>query len=184
MPVVLAGAIVNGKPNFMTVGWITRCSHNPPRLAMGINKAHHTPAGILEHGEFSICQPRRDMVELTDWCGIVSGRRTDKAAPFTIQYGTLAHAPLIAECPLCIECRLVQTVDQPHHHIFIGEIVAARCCPDCLTGGKPDTSKLDPLLLTMPENRYYRLGGTVGDAWSLGKALKPSQGKATESSAG
>ncbi len=47
MPVVLLGAEVQGKPNFMTVGWVSRVNFKPPMIAVGINKAHYTPGGIL-----------------------------------------------------------------------------------------------------------------------------------------
>ena len=50
MPVVLVGAMIKGKPNFMAVDWVSRVNANPPMLAIGINKAHHTPEGIKENG--------------------------------------------------------------------------------------------------------------------------------------
>jgi hypothetical protein len=38
--------------------------------------------------------------------------------------------------------------------------------------GKPDFPAIDPLFLTMPDNRYWTLGKYAGDAWSAGKNLK------------
>jgi hypothetical protein len=37
--------------------------------------------------------------------------------------------------------------------------------------GKPDFPEIDPLFLTMPDNRYWTLGKHAGDAWSAGKKL-------------
>lgn len=172
MPVVLVGTVVAGRANFMAVGWITRVNGQPPMVAIGINNRHHTVAGILEHGEFSICHPRAGQVEVVDYCGLVSGRKTDKAKLFDVQYKTLQHAPLIAQCPLNYACRLVQDVALPSHHCFIAEIVEVWSDEAVLTDGHPDMTKLDPLLLTMPDNRYYRTGQPVAQAWSVGKALK------------
>ena len=75
MPVVLVGAIVMGKPNFMAVGWISRVNANPPMLAIGINKAHHTSKGIKENETFSVNIPSADMLDRVDHCGLVSGKR-------------------------------------------------------------------------------------------------------------
>jgi flavin reductase (DIM6/NTAB) family NADH-FMN oxidoreductase RutF len=101
MPVVLVGAIANGKPNFMAVGWVSRVNANPPMLAIGINKAHHTPEGIKENGTFSVNVPRANMVDKVDYCGLVSGKKDDKARLFQVFYGDLKTAPMINECPIC-----------------------------------------------------------------------------------
>jgi flavin reductase (DIM6/NTAB) family NADH-FMN oxidoreductase RutF len=74
MPVTLVGANVGGKANFMTVAWITRVNTRPPMLALAINRARHTHLGIRETETFSVCLPSADMVENTDYCGLVSGR--------------------------------------------------------------------------------------------------------------
>jgi flavin reductase (DIM6/NTAB) family NADH-FMN oxidoreductase RutF len=173
MPVTLLGTMADGKPNFMTLGWITRINFQPPMLAMGVHGSHLSPESVLEHKEFSICHPRADMLELADYVGLVSGKRTDKSGLFTTFSGELENAPMIEECPLCMECRLVEHVQLPSNHLFVGEIVAAYCDENCLDAeGRPDIAKLDPLLLTMPDNGYYRVGEYLGKAWSAGKALK------------
>jgi len=67
----------------------------------------------------------------------------------------------------------VHDVELPSNHCFIGEIVAAWADEACLTDGQPDLQKMDPLLLTMPDNRYHSVGQPLARAWSIGKALKP-----------
>jgi flavin reductase (DIM6/NTAB) family NADH-FMN oxidoreductase RutF len=119
MPLVLVGTEVGGKPNFMTVGWVSRVNFKPPMIAISINKAHHTPKGILENGAFSINVPTRSMVEVTDYCGLVSGRTADKSELFRTFYGELQGTPMIAECPLNMVCKLVDTVDLPSNFLFM-----------------------------------------------------------------
>jgi hypothetical protein len=46
MPVFLVGTMVEGNPNFMTGGWVSRVNSKPPMIATAINKAHYTPKGI------------------------------------------------------------------------------------------------------------------------------------------
>jgi len=40
-----------------------------------------------------------------------------------------------------------------------------------LSDGRVDTWKLQPLVLTRPDNMYWALGEAVGPAWEIGKAL-------------
>ncbi len=172
MPVTLLGANVQGKPNFMALGWVSRVNANPPMIGCGVGRHHYTTAGIKENRTFSINVPDRAMMEKTDYCGIVSGEQTDKAGLFSVFYGGLKTAPMIRECPVCLECRLVQGVNYPTNEFFIGEIVESYTEERYLTDGKPDMKKIDPLLLSMPDNRYWTLGEHAGDAWKSGKDLK------------
>ncbi|MCU0571596.1 MAG: flavin reductase family protein [Syntrophobacteraceae bacterium] len=172
MPVVLVGTLVDGKPNFMTVGWVSRVNFKPPLLAIAVNHAHHTAAGVRQSGTFSVNIPSMDMIEATDYCGLVSGRSTDKSALFEVFYGATESAPMIAQCPLNIECRLHQTVDLPSNHLFIGEIIEAYAEPRFLKDGRPDIKTMNPFVLTMPDNGYWAVGERLAQAWSVGKQLK------------
>ena len=172
MPVVLVGANVGGKANFMAVGWVSRVNAAPPMLAIGIFNKQYTNEGVRANGTFSVCFPDRGLVEKADYCGMVSGSRVDKSTLFDVFYGETETAPMIRECPLNLECRLVHTVELPTNNLYIGEIVASFADERCLTEGKLDVKKLDPLLLTMPDNRYWAVGDFAGDAWEAGKRLK------------
>ncbi len=168
MPCSLVGAKVAGKPNYLTVAWFTMVNPDPPYVALAMNRAHYTNAGIKENKTFSLNLPSAEMVEAMDYCGIVSGRKADKSGVFETFYGKLETAPMIQECPLCLECRLVQTVNLPAEELFIGEVIAGYCEESCLTEGVPDLRKINPLLLT-PDRRYLSLGKEVGGAWEIGK---------------
>lgn len=171
MPVVLAGSIVNGKPNFMTVGWVSRVNYQPPMIAVSLGP-HLTNQGILEKKVFSINIPDLSLMEKTDYCGLFSGKKVDKSQIFDVFYGELAGAPLIRECPVSMACRLHETIKLPVNMLFIGEIVEAYCEEACLTDGKPDIQKIKPFTLTMPDNHYWGVGELAGKAWRVGAALK------------
>jgi flavin reductase (DIM6/NTAB) family NADH-FMN oxidoreductase RutF len=172
MPVSLVGSLVDGRPNFMAVGWVSRVNHKPPIVAVALNQRHHTPKGIQENQAFSVNIPSLDLMEKTDYCGLVSGRDVDKSAVFEIFYGELKTAPMIKECPLCLECKLLQVVPLPTNSLFLGEIVAAYTEDRFLTDGKPDIRKMNPFVLTMPDNNYWKVGEHAGSAWSIGRKLK------------
>jgi flavin reductase (DIM6/NTAB) family NADH-FMN oxidoreductase RutF len=173
MPTVLAGAMVDGKPNFNTIAHVGILNAAPPHhISLSMARMHYTNRGIREHGQFSVNIPSQDLVVETDYCGIVSGKRTDKSKLFDVFFGTLPHAPLISQCPICMECRLDQTVELPTHEVFVGVVVETHCDETVLTGGKVDLAKVRPLLFDMSTRKYWSIGSAVGDAWKVGKALK------------
>lgn len=171
MPVTLLGANVEGKANFMALGWVSRVNANPPMIGVGVNKSHYTPQGIKENGSFSINVPCAEMVRETDYCGLVSGEKIDKSDLFEVFYGELGTAPMIKECTLNLECRLTETLEFPTNYFFVGEIIATYSEEKYLTQGKPDIKKMEPLLLTMPDNSYWTVGDYAGAAWKIGKSL-------------
>ncbi len=172
MPVTLVGALVEGKPNYMTVAWTNRVNLNPPIMAVAVGKSKHTHQGILECGTFSINLPGAGLVEKVDYCGIRSGKDTDKSRLFSTFFGELDTAPLIEECPLNIACRVIQTCDLPGDTLFLGEVVESYLDETCFYEGKPDPEAIDPLVLTMPDNHYWRMGNFIAKAWSVGKEVE------------
>lgn len=171
MPVVLVGAMVEGKANFMPAGWVCRANFRPPMLAVSIGHAKWTAQGIREAGAFSVNLPAAAMVETVDYCGVVTGRSTDKSGVFPFHAGDLG-APLISDCPLALECRLHDVLELPSNFLFVAEITGAWAEESILKDGAPDPQKLDPLFLTMPDNTYWRLGPALAKAWTCGKAIK------------
>lgn len=170
MPCMLLGTVVEGKVNFMTVAYFSQVSLKPPLILASLDGGHHSNAGVRETGAFSVNIPSTAMAEVTDYCGLVSGREFDKSAVFEVFYGKEGKAPMAVECPYNLECKLVQTVDVPSGELFMGEIVAAYSDERCLTGGVPDMAKVDPLLLCVPQMAYLGVGPQVGRAFKMGKA--------------
>jgi flavin reductase (DIM6/NTAB) family NADH-FMN oxidoreductase RutF len=169
-PTTLVGALVNGKPNFITIAHVGIADFT--RITFGINKAHYTNAGIREHRAFSVCIPSEDLMVKTDYCGIMTGKNTDKASLFEVFYGKLKTAPMIRECLVCMECTLYKTVDFPEHDLFVGEIQETHVQESVLTDGRVDVSKLKPLLFDMASKKYWSLGRELGKCWNVGKQLK------------
>ncbi|NTW16660.1 MAG: flavin reductase family protein [Syntrophaceae bacterium] len=172
MPMVLVGAVVNDKANFMAVGWVSRVNFNPPMISIALGKMHYTNKGIHKNKTFSVNIPGTDLIEEVDFCGIVSGEKTDKSDVFDVFYGDLPTAPMIRQCPLCMECRMFSAVDLPSNTLFIGEIINTYSEERYLTDGKPDIKKINPFTLTMPDNNYWQVGERAGKAWSMGRKFR------------
>lgn len=173
MPTTLVGVTVNDKPNFLTIAHVGILNHGTPQyLSLGLGKVHYSNAGIFENKAFSICLPPEDLMVKTDYCGIMTGKKTDKASLFDIFYGELKTAPMIKQCPVNMEMRLHDVLDYATHDIFIGELVQTYAEDSVLTDGKIDISKLRPLLFDMSSIKYWRLGPSIGNCWNIGKSLK------------
>ena len=173
MPVVLVGVLVEDKPNFMAVGWSTRVNPDPPIVGVAITKTHHTVNGIRANKTFSVNIPGVELMDRTDYCGMFSGRQVDKSGLFEVFYGELKTAPMIGECPLNLECKLVDTIELSEVFFFLGEIVGAYSEERYLTDGKLDITKTNPFLLTMPDGNYRPVGDPIGKAWEVGAKLEP-----------
>ena len=168
----ILGTHLNGKVNFMALDWLTRVNFKPAMLGICVNKINASHEAITDTGEFSVNLPSSEMVKITDYAGLVSGKRTDKSDLFEVYYGELKSAPLIERCPLSIECKVSQTVDLPTNSFFIAEIINIFTEDKYLTDGKPDIKKINPFLLTMPDNRFWSIGDCLGYAWNAGKKIK------------
>jgi flavin reductase (DIM6/NTAB) family NADH-FMN oxidoreductase RutF len=169
MPATLVGATVDGKPNFMTAAWCAIAALKPPSIAVAINKMRYTLTGIREHGTFSINVPSSDMVKSVDFCGIYSGRHEDKTQLFTVFNGELKTAPLIEECPVNHECKVLHLLELGSHILVVGEINESFIAEGCLTDGKADAQKIDPLVFATGTSKYYRLGEQIASAFEVGK---------------
>jgi len=171
MPMVLVGSVVDGKANFMAAAWVTRVNFKPPLLLIALGP-HHTNKGIEANKAFSINIPDVSLIEKTDYCGLVSGGKTDKSELFSVFYGELDKAPLIKECPVCMSCSLYQAVKLPFDVLYIGEPKEVFTEEKYITDNHLDIKKINPFTLTMPDNHYWSVGENLGKAWGIGKALK------------
>lgn len=167
MPTVLVGANVKGKPNYMTAAWATVACMAPPMVCVAINKVRYTAKGIDENQTFSLNVPSENQVVETDHCGLVSGVNEDKTGVFRSFYGKLKTAPMAEECPVNIECKLFKSVECGSHLLYIGEVMEIHADRSCLTDGKPDVEKINPIVYA--QMNYFGVGSQVEKAFSAGK---------------
>jgi len=173
---VLVGCNVGGKPNYITIGLIGWLCYD--MMSISVGHRQYSKAGIKENGTFSINQPSAEQIQELDYCGIASGRTVDKAALFDTFYGELETAPMIRQCPINIECRVVQTLTRPMHEVFLGEVVAVHASEEVLGDGVPDITRIHPLFYAPDTNQgkgiagYWGLGERIARAFEVGKNLK------------
>ncbi len=175
MPLFLVGANVDGKPNFMAVAWGGIACGRPPMVSVSLRPGRYTYKGIRQTGNFSANIPSCDMVAEADYCGIVSGEESNKVevCRFTPFYGKLGNAPMIERCPVNLECRLVHTLSLGSHLLLIGKVEETYITEDCLTNGKPDVTKIKPIIYSEGLARQYQaFGDVIASAYVVGRQLK------------
>ena len=144
-PVSILGVNVDGRANFMALAWFSRVNSHPPLVAVAVHQDRYSYQGLRENRTFSINYSNVEMVEATDYCGLVSGKEVDKAQMFEIFYGELETAPIIKSSPLSFECKLVYEMAFQTHTLFIGEIVSSYVPKQYLSNGQPDLQKMNLL---------------------------------------
>jgi flavin reductase (DIM6/NTAB) family NADH-FMN oxidoreductase RutF len=173
MPLVLIGATVAGRPNFMPAAFVGIVNFKPPMVGCGLSTAHATSKGIAEHKAFSVNIPSEKSLIKADYCGLTTGTKEDKSKLFKVFNGKTKDAPLIDECPVCIECTLQQSIALGLDTLFIGNIIDIHCEESVMTDGQPDILKIKPFTFTFPDKGFYSIGKRIGTGWSSGRMYKP-----------
>ncbi len=172
-PVILVGTYDKaGKPNLATVAWGGICCSKPPCVAISLREATYTHGCISERRAFTVSIPSQSQVREADYCGIESGRDTDKfaALKLTPVKSELVDAPYAKEFPLVLECKLSRIVGVGLHTQFVGEIVDVKVDEEVLgSDGYPDVTKLKPIMYAPGSQKYYAIGKCVARAYDAGK---------------
>lgn len=157
VPAVLVTSYLEGfEPNIITIAWTGILNSEPPMVYISVNPIRHSHKIINESGEFVINIPSAPQAKLVDYCGIVSGRDTNKfrETGFTPTPSSHIKAPLIAECPINIECKVKSTLSLGSHDVFIADILAIHYNEDVLDSqGRPDFGKIQPYSYCLTEYR-------------------------------
>lgn len=175
MPTPLIAAAHEGERGVLTVAWIGMVSGTPPTIGMALRHTRRTLRLIEASGEFTVNIPRVGMEAAVDFCGIVSGDTTDKfsAAGLTAAPATIVGAPIVAECPFNMECRVVGIQEMGDYRLVLGEVVETHADEDIVTaGGLVDVGLLDPLTYIPGVREYRGLGRKLADAYTVGLPLK------------
>ncbi len=165
-----------GNENVFTASWVGTVCTNPPMCYVSIRPERHSYAMIKESMEFGLNLTSRSMAEVTDWCGVVSGKRADKFAEKDMLRrcsAKIIQAPLLEESPLSLECRVREIIPLGSHDMFLADVVNVRADERFLdpeTGGF-DMEAAD--LLAYAHGEYFSLGDFVGHfGWSVKKSSK------------
>ena len=149
------------KPNLITLAWAGTVCSEPPMVSISIRKSRFSHQKILESGEFVINLVNEELLKVTDFCGVKSGRDLDKFAVCkltAVPAAGLTIAPAVAESPLTLSCKVRQVIELGSHDCFIAEVIAVEAATKLID--KQDRLRLDRANLVAYTHGEYR---TLGD---------------------
>lgn len=115
-----------GNDNIITVAWAGTVCTNPPMVSISVRPSRFSYDMIKNTGEFVINLTTEELAYATDYCGVRSGREADKfrEMKLTKEKADFVKAPMIAEAPVSIECRVSKVLELGSHHMFIADVLA------------------------------------------------------------
>jgi flavin reductase (DIM6/NTAB) family NADH-FMN oxidoreductase RutF len=176
LPVFVVGTYdKDGRPDAMVAAWGGICSSDPPCIAISVRESRYTYHNLVERRVFTVSIPSTMYVAEADYFGIESGGNTNKfaAAGLTPVRGDFVDAPYVGEFPVILECKVVNTQSIGTHPQFIGEILDVKIDESALDAdGRPNISKINPLIFDVIRSEYYTAGNVIGRAFSAGKKFR------------
>ena len=117
------------KDHVLIVGFAENVSLNPPMIMIGIMPSRYSHHMIRETGCFVVNLPGKNFREAYDYLGSHSGASEDKLVKLGVktENGTAINAPLLSDCPVSIECSVVERIKPGTHELFIGLVEAVHC---------------------------------------------------------
>lgn len=165
VPVVLVSCGGGGgwKPNLITIAWVGNVCSDPPMLSISVRPERHSYEIIKATGEFVVNLPSLRQARAVDWCGVVSGRSEDKfaATGLTPSQALKVGCPIVAECPLNIECRVRESLPLGSHTLFVAEVMAVQVSSALIdANGRLRLERGG--LLAFAHGQYFALGRCIG----------------------
>jgi len=143
---LIASVDAQGKPNLITLSEVFTISiHKPVIVGIAVRKTTYSHGLISIQKEYSVNFPPVSLLSLVDSVGHVSGRECDKFSHFglTPLPSTFISVPIVAECPVNLECTVLSIQEIGDHDLFLGKVMAEHVDEDKLLNERPDPEKLD-----------------------------------------
>lgn len=161
--VLITVADKQGNVNVFTVAWTGTVCSEPPMVSISVRPERYSHHMIEETQEFVINLTTRELVYATDYCGVKSGKDTDKIKDMKLGLlpGEKVSVPLIEQSPVNIECRVVKTLRLGTHDMYLAQVVAVHADEAYMDKkGRFSLEQADPVAYS--HGSYYTLGKKLG----------------------
>ena len=164
LPAVMVSCQKPGeRPNIITVAWTGTVCSDPAMVYISVRPSRCSHDIIRSTGEFVINLTDEKLVRSMDWCGVISGRDMDKfeTCGLSAVPSLTVAAPSIGESPVCIECRVTQTIELGSHDMFLANVTAVTVDGSLIDEkGKFHLDRAG--LAAYSHGEYYALGQCLG----------------------
>ena len=163
-PAALVTCGTADEPNVLTIGWTGIICTRPPMTYISVRPERHSYGLIRKSGEFVINLTTSAMCRETDYCGVKSGKDTDKIKDcgFHLLPAKEVSVPIIGECPVALECRVTKAEELGSHTMFLAEIVGIDVDERFIDSkGKLNLQQCG--LAAYAHGEYFALGRKLGD---------------------
>ena len=164
-PVVLLSVAGPKRPNIITLSWVANVCNDPVTVVVGVRPQRHSYQLMKDTGDFVLNVPSTELLEATEFSGTKSGRDFDKFAECGLTQipATKVKSPMIKECPINIECKIVEVDSLGVHDLFTAEVVAVHIDESVLNeNGRLDASKTNLFTYLSLTREYWSLGEQLG----------------------
>ncbi|MDD6475441.1 MAG: flavin reductase [Sodaliphilus pleomorphus] len=171
--IVIGTYDADGTPNAMNAAWAGTWDNNKIMISLG---SHQTTANLAACPEFTVAFATAETATAADYVGIVSGKKEkNKVAKtgWTVQRASMVNAPVFADFPMTMECRVVKKIDESNTGCYlVAEIVNIVVDEKYLAhDGKPDLEQMHLITFDPVHLGYLEIGKRVGNAFADGKTL-------------
>lgn len=167
----------NGNTNILTVAWTGTICTNPAMAYISVRPERYSYQMIRDTEEFVINLTTEQLAYATDYCGVKSGKDVDKWKEMKLHQeaaSTLQYAPLIAESPVNIECKVTEVKELGSHHMFLAEVTAVHA-DEAYMNEKNKFELNQTGLIAYSHGEYLGLGKKLGTfGYSVKKKTKQS----------
>ena len=163
LPAVMVTCRDKGQDNIITIAWTGTICTNPPMTYISVRPERHSYEMIKNSGEFVINLTTKQITRATDFCGVRSGRDVDKfkEARLTKEEAQVVDAPIIAESPVNIACRVKKIMPLGSHDMFLAKVTAVQVDESLLDEkGKLDLNKAH--LVAYSHGEYQTFDNILG----------------------
>ncbi|RDU25091.1 flavin reductase family protein [Anaerosacchariphilus polymeriproducens] len=163
--VMVSCADKSGNKNILTVAWTGTICTNPPMLYISVRPERYSYHMIKQTEQFVVNLTTKKLVRAADFCGVKSGKNIDKFKEMKLTAASadkLEYAPIIAESPVNIECKVTELKELGSHHMFIAEVVSVQVSEEYMNkNNKFELNQSD--LVAYSHGEYFVLEKSLGN---------------------
>ncbi len=163
IPAVMVSCGTMEKSNIITVAWTGIINTNPAMVYISVRPTRYSYNLIKDQGEFVINLTTKNLVKVTDWCGVKTGAKVDKFKEMKLhkEKANFVKCPMIKESPVSVECKVKEIKELGSHTMFMAEIVAINVDEKYIDNkGAFDITKCD--LMAYANGNYLAMGKKLG----------------------